>query len=159
VLLSIVHYAFLLCTRTTLTSPASLGSLFTWVDIARSGKHVCTPLHSLHSAAALVGGSNVTFTLSFLYFKHFYHLVSFKHFHVLSLLNICLFPFLNKSHAETKVIMFGVNLPLIPKIEIALEDWFLQDIGTNYRPSSMELWQMLVLCWREMQEMTSLDAE
>ena len=60
-----------------LTSPASLGSLFTRANIGRSGKHVCTPLHSLHSAAALVGGSNVTFTLSFLYFKHFYHLVRF----------------------------------------------------------------------------------
>jgi len=39
--------------------------------------------YTAFSAAALVGGSNVTFTLSFLYFKHFYHLVSFKHFHVL----------------------------------------------------------------------------
>ena len=76
-----------------------------------------------------------------------------------SLLNICLFPFLNKSHAETKVIMFGVNVSLIPKIEIALEVWFLQGIETNFRPSSMGLRQMLVLCWREMQNMTSLDAE
>jgi hypothetical protein len=107
VLLIIVQYTFLLCTRTTLTS-ASLSSLFTSADIERSGKHVCTPLHSLHSAAALVGGSNVTFTLSFYTLNTFIILSVLNISMSYSLLNICLFPFLNKSHAETKVIMFGV---------------------------------------------------
>ena len=77
-----------------------------------------------------------------------------------SLLNICLFPFLNKLMRRPKSLRLEFfSLSLILKIEIGLEVWFLQDVETNYRPSSLDLRQMLGMCWREMQDKTYLDAE
>jgi hypothetical protein len=77
-----------------------------------------------------------------------------------SLLNICLFlSWTNLMQRPESLCLEFSSLFLIPKIEIGLEVWFLQDMEANYRPSSLDLRQTLALCWREMQDMTSLDAE
>lgn len=77
-----------------------------------------------------------------------------------SLLNICLFPFLNKSHAETKVIIFGVfQLVFNSKDRNRLRSLISSRHRNRLQTEFLDLRQMLGMCWREMQDKTSLDAE